>query len=503
MEQHFFRDGFEHYLRDSVDNFRIYPTRKVWNSIYNNMHPGRRWPSLSVLLMLIFALIYIGINHSQHLSKPDVTNTGSYSLQANTNPAPAGFTKLISANGNINQNSPAQTGNANINNTTKSQPAAGSSLHKIKIHTGTSQQVTQTALIQTTVQAEPTDPASASHGKMRSETEPANTQLVLSPGIHFTGMDASDSKTSIIILSPDPVINPEEMMLMALRNADIANRKNIDEIDLNNPQNISEKEWMEDFAFHNKPRLKKWKTNVDYSAYVTPSMGYRSFKANMHYDASARISAISPLSNAYSNNPEVDQYPAVNYEAGAAARYHYNRNLLLKFGVQFNYENYLVMATRLNHSTATTLLLNNQNSGTPYLVSKSSNLSNINGLAATSINNNSFQVSVPIGVDFRLAGNQKIEWFAGATLQPGYVFGGQSLLISSDHKYYINDNSLRRKWNLNTGIESYLTYKTNAGISLLAGPQFRYQVFSSYSNQYSYKENLYNIGMKIGVIKKF
>lgn len=501
MEQHFFRDGFEHYLRDSVDNFRIYPSRKTWNSIYNNMHPGRRWPSLSVLLMLIFALIYIGINHSRQLTQ-DGISTASSSMQANVNKAPTAFAEIISSNGSgsISQNAPAKAGN--INNPTQGRSVSVNNRHsKIRRNTGFSLQAAQTPLNQTGVPEEQPESGITSRNEILTGNELITIQSHSNQDGHLTDMGLGGAE--ILIISQAPVINPEKIMLTALRNADIKERKNADEITLNNQQNISEKEWMEDFAFHNKPRMKKWKTNVDYSAYITPSMGYRSFKANVRFDAAARTAAISPLSNAYSSNPEVDQYPTINYEAGAAARYHYNRNLLLKFGVQFNYENYLVMATRLNHTTSTTLLLNDQNSGSPYLVSKSSNLSNINGLAATSMNNNSFQVSVPIGVDFRLAGNQKIQWFAGATLQPGFVFGGQSLLISSDHKNYISDNSLRRKWNLNTGIESYLTYKTDAGISLLAGPQFRYQVFSSYNNQYSYKENLYNIGMKIGVIKKF
>ena len=68
MEQHFFRDGFENYLKDSVENFRIYPSGKVWKGIYNSMHPGRRWPSLTVMLLFIFSLLYIGITHSNQVN---------------------------------------------------------------------------------------------------------------------------------------------------------------------------------------------------------------------------------------------------------------------------------------------------------------------------------------------------------------------------------------------------------------------------------------------------
>lgn len=149
------------------------------------------------------------------------------------------------------------------------------------------------------------------------------------------------------------------------------------------------------------------------------------------------------------------------------------------------------------------MVLNDLNTGFPILDSRATALANINGLYSKKLNNNSYQVSVPVGADLKLAGRNNLKWYAGATLQPTYIAGGNTYLISSDTKYYVEDNSMMRKWNLNAGIETFVSYKTKSGIILNAGPQFRYQLFSTMTNEYTYDEKLYNLGLKIGVITNF
>ena len=72
-----------------------------------------------------------------------------------------------------------------------------------------------------------------------------------------------------------------------------------------------------------------------------------------------------------------------------------------------------------------------------------------------------------------------------------------------DLKNYIYDASFIRKWNVNTGIETFVSYKTKGGIVINAGPQLRYQLLSTYNKSYSYTEKLYNLGIKMGVTKNF
>ena len=54
MERKFFMNDFEESLKDHTDQFKMTPSKKVWHGIYNDLHPGRRWPSVTISLLLIF-----------------------------------------------------------------------------------------------------------------------------------------------------------------------------------------------------------------------------------------------------------------------------------------------------------------------------------------------------------------------------------------------------------------------------------------------------------------
>ncbi len=50
--------------------------------------------------------------------------------------------------------------------------------------------------------------------------------------------------------------------------------------------------------------------------------------------------------------------------------------------------------------------------------------------------------------------------------------------------------------------ETFVSFKTPSGVDITVGPQVRYQLLSTYNKEYTYTEKLYNLGLKIGVIKK-
>jgi len=60
MENEFYTDEFEQLLKEKADQFSMYPSKRVWHSIYNNLHPSRRWPSVVISLFFISSLILIG-----------------------------------------------------------------------------------------------------------------------------------------------------------------------------------------------------------------------------------------------------------------------------------------------------------------------------------------------------------------------------------------------------------------------------------------------------------
>ncbi len=60
MEEKFYLDDFELSLKEHANQFKMAPSKKVWQGIYNDLHPGRRWPSVMMSLLLISSVIFIG-----------------------------------------------------------------------------------------------------------------------------------------------------------------------------------------------------------------------------------------------------------------------------------------------------------------------------------------------------------------------------------------------------------------------------------------------------------
>ena len=65
MDRNLHDDYFERFLRESVEEFRMIPSRRVWTSLYNNLHPGKnglRWlfASFNILRGLYRFVSFIG-----------------------------------------------------------------------------------------------------------------------------------------------------------------------------------------------------------------------------------------------------------------------------------------------------------------------------------------------------------------------------------------------------------------------------------------------------------
>ncbi|HEX2684764.1 MAG TPA: hypothetical protein VHL77_12555, partial [Ferruginibacter sp.] len=87
MEKEFYYDEFEQLIKEKADQFRMYPSKRVWHSIYNNLHPSRRWPSMLISLLLLTSLMTIGY-----------LNTGDNRINRQANAYPLSKTDLALTN---------------------------------------------------------------------------------------------------------------------------------------------------------------------------------------------------------------------------------------------------------------------------------------------------------------------------------------------------------------------------------------------------------------------
>jgi len=64
MEKRIYINNFERFIKESADDFKMIPSKRVWHSIYNDLHPSRKWPSVLMCLILFTGVLFIGYENT-------------------------------------------------------------------------------------------------------------------------------------------------------------------------------------------------------------------------------------------------------------------------------------------------------------------------------------------------------------------------------------------------------------------------------------------------------
>ncbi|MBS1495563.1 MAG: hypothetical protein JSU03_13485 [Bacteroidetes bacterium] len=507
MEDNFYNDDFERFLKENADNFRMYPSKKVWHSLYNDLHPAKRWPSFAISLLLVASVLYLGITNNSSILKNQTIRPHTIvinNLSTNNHAGPFENTTALNDDKKLSEyklNSDAkkpQPGEKNITGNTTSiideEPGSRTllisgdapSLHvnKIILSSPSTKALPQVNVMHT-LNADKKIIAVALPPTSNFIKEEVNT-----PGEDVTDQDVKASET---LTSSATASN---------KNNNTALAKNI----VTTSQ--TDKEWYEDYAFHHQAISSRFKKNASFQFYITPSVGFRKLSQNNSLASNpgnnnSSLIVTNPV-RSQALNDKITQSSAINIETGTTLLYNISKKIRLKTGVQFNYTSYNVNAIKLSHPVQTYLLLNNPVTGAAYLSPRVSVLANsFDDNNATTLKNNTLQISVPLGADYKITGRNNLKWYVGLDVQPTYITGGHLYALSADEKNYIEDPTLLRKWNMNAAIESFLSFKTTSGIILTLGPQVRYQFRSTYDSRFTYTEKLYNFGLKFGMLTRF
>ena len=503
MENNFYTDDdFEQFLRTATDDFKMYPSRRIWHSLYNDLHPGRKWPSLAVCLVLVSAILFVGISNNNSINKTNLSSlpqksAGSGNELASNNKKQSNVNSSV-LTGTFSYQSAARIPESVSSNSAspfKSNYSEGSDVNSI---TGVNiNEIAKTNL--------PVPSGNELITAPKGEGEMFMTDGI---AVNIAARKNSGSKESITAIENNSEnetvsISPSVITKNA---ANIPDHAKIIATNLKTTGFVEDRAWIENYAFQNRKSISKLRSFGNMQYYATTSVGFRTLKQkaglNTQSSNSTQNLVASSNSNSQDINNEVTQKSAMNMEVGAALLYSVSKRLRVKAGVQFNYTNYVSIADKLNHPTETSLLVNT-GSGFTDQPRISNYVNSINGQKNQKLNNTTLQLSLPIGADFRIAGHDKLRWYAASTIQPTVITGGNVFAISSDHKNYIEEATLLRKWNMNASFETFLSYKTSAGVIINLGPQVRYQLLSTYNSRYGYSEKLYNVGLKLGFTKSF
>ncbi|MFZ4057854.1 MAG: hypothetical protein ACOYKE_06930 [Ferruginibacter sp.] len=537
MERYLNQDNFEQLLKEKADDFKMYPNRKVWSSLYNNLHPGSKMPSLAMTVSLISILFIVGLWNANVTSSKRSTKSNYGIAQQQTNQR-----QLIAVNYL-----------ANTNNSGIILPDAYYPFQKNIITNQPSENLIEKAndniqvVNKTTALAETDLFTTSAHQPKQNSTPIATKALAQTKAMANVSSELKLMPTENIEIAGNENININNNLVSnndaedyfesnSLPNNTVSNTKSSDISFLNTAASISaninntinqqltqhttaqqasakalvsknamsetDKAWIEHFAFHNKRVAKKWANKLSWTAYITPSATFRELKSNVIVNNIPSVLSTQSSNSLNTDiNNSVSHIPAFGIETGAAFKYEIFKGIRVTAGLQLNYTRYTAMAFENSHPVATTLTMNNFKNNSHYEVYKTTPFSNGNGLENIRLHNQTFQIAMPIGAEFRLAGKQKLQWYVGTNVQPTFVIAGKSYLISSDRRNYVEETSMLNHWNINANLETFITYKANNNLTWQIGPQYRRQLFTTNKKVYAVEERLTGYGIKLGVSK--
>ena len=474
MERGFYQEDLEQLLKQKADQYKMYPSDRVWKGVYRSLHTRRKWYWFSFVLFLTAISYYAIVDLiSPSANKAVARNTASSSAPSqNTEQQKAVIIPFTSpaGTGAINSGAAAHQKSFIVNpelNSGEQIAANGlSDLITDEIIGAAPVYDLQTGMIReevVVIQEERKAAIVSNEVIPYSFVTPAIEQVVPQ---YVTGLDIDKS----VMAKESEEISAEDK-----------NRVN----------------WLQEYAVYElaPPALKRLSWQLSFS----PTMNYRKLTGSNNANISSDIKNI-PIALNIAGDPDklLNHKPAIGFELGTHFLYALNKTFLIKAGFQFNYSRYDIQAYSSNTERATIAL--NSVGLTNDTIATYTRLRNFGGDAVQDLQNQYFQLSAPIGFEMRLLGNGKLQLNVAGTLQPTYLLNRNTYLITTDYKNYTKEPSLVRRWNLNSGAEAFISYKTG-DLKWQVGPQFRYQLLSSYISEYPIREHLMEYGIKIGVTK--
>ena len=249
----------------------------------------------------------------------------------------------------------------------------------------------------------------------------------------------------------------------------------------------------------NSYQRQKHSPRFHWQFHFTPTVSYRSLKEDQKFIAQARMNlSAAPLAATTELSNVINHRPDLGMQLGLLGTYPLGKRLDLIAGLQFNVSKYDIKAFNYPTEVATIALVNAW--GGPTAVTTVTSFRS-NGFMnqASWLRNYYYSLSAPVGLEWRILGKKQNHWGFSTTVQPTYMVGNRSYIISMDYQNYAEVPYLINKWNLNVGLETYAKFSVG-NTDFRVGPQVRYQLFSSFKKGYPVSEHLYDFGVKLGIM---
>ncbi len=404
MERGFYNEDIEELLKEKADQYKMYPSDKVWKGIHRSLHPNRKWYWLSLILFLGAVGYYTFIEF--------ITPSTSSKALSENNPA-SNISKSTEATTESNNNKPA-----------------------VIVPFGNPKQPAK----QKTFVLNP-DNNETNKGVVITMNQPAIAATTTTVNIPENHSLVFNNETPVYDLNAKPVkkfwqpeqfeggaaeakLNDQTHQVPAQNT--LTSPTSIDESKLGeNTHNAGEDHkrlgWLANNAVYELkvPKQKR----VGWQLTFTPTMNYRTWKGSNHPSDMKTL----PLVPVLEGDPEkyVNHKQALGFEVGSNILYTLNKTFTLKAGLLFNYTRYDIQAYSSSDREPATIALNSNMGIATGDLTTYTRYRNFGG-NPEDLHNQYFQLSTPLGLEINLLFNDKIQVGICGTVQPTYLLNRKS-----------------------------------------------------------------------------
>ncbi len=451
-ERIYFDDEFEKQLKEKSDQFKMYPSDKVWNEVHQFLHTKRKGfvAGMSFLvggILILAGTQLLGPSKNIH-QKRAVTNTIA------STPTPA-TVYLHAFNPNDLTAGPDAAYKQSVARVQNKTPFISAPESEENVQ-GLSPETAKQLPVQV-------------KSELTASPNPGRTSNLVLSGL-------SSANTSSLSPKDEKTAEQNTEALAELLNLMPATEKS--------PAHTS----------HIRNDRFSWEI------YITPTLNTHHLNGVNYQNINSTIQNVPITVLHFADvNGFVDNTPATGYDVGGNLLYRLSKNFSLKAGLQFSFSRYYIKAYNSNPTQASASL----SSYFGYIADSLANYSlarNANPKNPQHFQNRYYQLSIPVGMEWKVAGRGKLEFHLGATLEPSYLLNNDAYVLSSDYSTYSRQSDIFRRWNIQAGTEAFLSYRIGK-VRWELGPMLRYQLLSTYKYSYPLRENLLNYGIRLGFSK--
>lgn len=486
MENDYNRDNFEEFLQDQLRNQKMFPNDEVWRKINNQLHGEKRWPALTFAALLLIGFTvsicwYFSAKQNIFSIKPQL--------------------QLVQSSKSIEQ--PAQLANNNIDISQQFSQKNQAFDFNPQTKENINIQPEETVLTKTVVAISENEGGDEDFAKQLSQNE--NSKISVEQKYFIESAKANETLALLENTSKNEASNIiNEVSVAENYNKQVSSEQETPGTITNKTEKeITEKSSSIKLSIKNEEKalslIEKFKASRKSEKfgilfYMAPSISYRKLSEDNSIMKNVTNGPAS-LNQVTDVNDVVRHKSSAGIEAGLSVLYDIAKTVKLKGGLQFNVRQYTIDAYRSN-TEISSIALNEGN--WIDTINTLVYYRNYNGNSSTVLRNRYYQISIPIGLQWQVAGNKKFQFNIGAGIQPTLLLNRNAYLLTTNFKNYTEKGEMVRKWNLNTNFEAFVTMNTGS-VTWQLGPQIRYQPNSTYIKQYPIKEHLIDYGIKFGV----